>query len=367
MHWRTSASATPSSPGCAKPSVVDEDTIDVARRSIEFSGSIWGYPEGEIYFPYSPVLIVEGTFAECVILETVFLSILNHDSAIASAASRMVSAAGDRPVHRNGLSAHARAVSGLRGARRVRGRLRRDVQSRGGPDVRHPDHRHERPLVHAAARQRARRVRGPGARPRPETTLLVDTYDIPEGVGLAVEVAGAELGGVRLDSGDLVSLAKSVRKQLDDLGVTVDPHHRDQRSRRARDRGAGIGARRRLRGRHRARDRFRRADQQLRLQAGCSRRRRRRDGVGRQGEQGQGLGRRTQIRTAPSQHRRRRPGRGHRHRRRAGRAGPLAARRAGSRRQAHPRRATRRLLDRGCRLHSRSCPPRPNSSPVASP
>src|SRR3954466_7154677 len=66
--------------------VVDDDTIDWLA-SYRFNGTIWGYPEGEIYFPSSPVLIVEGTFAECVILETLFLSILNHDSATASAAS----------------------------------------------------------------------------------------------------------------------------------------------------------------------------------------------------------------------------------------------------------------------------------------
>ena len=45
-----------------------------------FGGDIDGYPEGELYFPGSPVLSVHGTFAECVILETLALSILNHDS-----------------------------------------------------------------------------------------------------------------------------------------------------------------------------------------------------------------------------------------------------------------------------------------------
>ena len=62
-----------------------------------FSGDIWGYPEGEVYFPGSPVLSVEGTFAEACILETILLSVYNHDSAIAAAASRMTAMAGDRP------------------------------------------------------------------------------------------------------------------------------------------------------------------------------------------------------------------------------------------------------------------------------
>ncbi|MFE2137669.1 nicotinate phosphoribosyltransferase, partial [Streptomyces sp. NPDC059466] len=77
-------------------SVVDEPTLEWLA-SYRFRGDVWGYPEGEVYFPGSPVLRVEGSFAECVLLETVILSILNHDSAIAAAAARMSSAAGGRP------------------------------------------------------------------------------------------------------------------------------------------------------------------------------------------------------------------------------------------------------------------------------
>ena len=62
-----------------------------------FSGDIWGYAEGEVYLPHSPLVVVEASFAEAVVLETVLLSIYNHDSAIASAASRMTLVAGDRP------------------------------------------------------------------------------------------------------------------------------------------------------------------------------------------------------------------------------------------------------------------------------
>ena len=79
--------------------VVHEDTLD-QLAAFRFSGNIWGYPEGEAYFPHSPVLIVESTFAEACVLETYVLSVLNHDSAIASAASRMTSAAGGGPALR---------------------------------------------------------------------------------------------------------------------------------------------------------------------------------------------------------------------------------------------------------------------------
>lgn len=199
--------------------VIDDATISWLA-SYEFSGSIWGYPEGEIYFPYSPVLIVEGTFAECVILETVFLSILNHDSAIASAAARMVSAAvgrpciemGSRRTHEQSAVAAARAayISGFAATSNLEAGRSHGVPTTGTSA-------HSFTLLHDTEKDAFEaqvRALGPG------TTLLVDTYDIPDGVRLAVEVTGAELGGVRLDSGDLVSLAKTVRKQLDDLGAT---------------------------------------------------------------------------------------------------------------------------------------------------
>src|SRR5580693_6779289 len=69
--------------------VVDETTLQYLS-SYRFSGNIWGYAEGDVYFPGSPILVVEGTFAESVLLETVSLSVLNNDCAVTSAASRMV-------------------------------------------------------------------------------------------------------------------------------------------------------------------------------------------------------------------------------------------------------------------------------------
>src|SRR5207244_10418751 len=67
-------------------------------ESYRFTGDIWGYAEGDCYFPGSPILVVAAPFAQAVILETLILSVLNHDCAIASAASRMVNAAGGRPL-----------------------------------------------------------------------------------------------------------------------------------------------------------------------------------------------------------------------------------------------------------------------------
>src|ERR1700756_5265071 len=77
--------------------IVDETTLRYLS-SYRFGGNIWGYAEGDVYFPGSPIIVVEGTFAEAVLLETLVLSIMNHDCAVASAASRMASAAGGRSL-----------------------------------------------------------------------------------------------------------------------------------------------------------------------------------------------------------------------------------------------------------------------------
>src|SRR5246500_1543816 len=77
--------------------IVDDVTLRYLE-SYRFTGNIWGYAEGDCYFPGSPIIVVEGTFAEAVLLETLVLSIMNHDCAVASAASRMVTAAGDRAL-----------------------------------------------------------------------------------------------------------------------------------------------------------------------------------------------------------------------------------------------------------------------------
>jgi nicotinate phosphoribosyltransferase len=199
--------------------VVDEPTRKWLS-TYRFTGDIWGYAEGEAYFPYSPLLIVEGSFAEAVLLETVLLSIYNHDSAIASAASRMTQVAGDRPciemgsrrTHEEAAVASARAayVAGFATTSNLAARHRYGVPSAGTSA-------HSFTLLHDTEADAFRaQVTSLGR----GTTLLVDTYDIREAVALGVEIAGPELGAVRLDSGDLGVLAGEVRAQLDELGAT---------------------------------------------------------------------------------------------------------------------------------------------------
>ena len=199
--------------------VVDEPTREWLS-AYRFSGDVWGYAEGEAYFPYSPLLIVEGSFAEAVLLETLLLSIYNHDSAIASAASRMTQVAGDRPciemgsrrTHEQAAVASARAayVAGFATTSNLAARERYGVPSAGTSA-------HSFTLLHDTEADAFRaQVTSLGK----GTTLLVDTYDIREAVALGVEVAGPELGAVRIDSGDLGVLAGEVRAQLDSLGAT---------------------------------------------------------------------------------------------------------------------------------------------------
>ncbi|WP_407565151.1 nicotinate phosphoribosyltransferase [Streptomyces sp. 184] len=198
--------------------VVDAPTLDWLA-DFRFTGDIWGYPEGEVYFPGSPVLRVEGGFAECVLLETVVLSILNHDSAIAAAASRMAVAAVGRPLvemgarrtHELAAVAASRAayVGGFTSTSDLAAGFRYAIPTVGTAA-------HAFTLLHDSEREAfTAQVESMGV----GTTLLVDTYDVASAVRTAVEVAGPELGAVRIDSGDLLLVAHRVRQQLDELGA----------------------------------------------------------------------------------------------------------------------------------------------------
>ena len=204
---------------------LDPETIDYLAR-YRFRGDMHGYPEGELYFPGSPVLTVRGTFAECVLLETLSLSILNHDTAIASAAARMVIAAGhgqiiemgSRRTHEQAAVAAARAayIAGFAGSSNLEAQRRYGVPALGTSA-------HAFTMLHATengpAEDEKAAFRAQVEALGVNTTLLVDTYDVTTGVANAVEIAGSRLGAVRIDSGDLATVAHQVRRQLDDLGA----------------------------------------------------------------------------------------------------------------------------------------------------
>ncbi|MGO2111711.1 MAG: nicotinate phosphoribosyltransferase [Pseudoclavibacter sp.] len=199
--------------------VVRDATIDWLA-DYRFTGNIRGYREGEAFFPNSPLLEVRAGFAEGVVLETLLLSIFNYDSAVASAASRMVGVAGGRPIAEMGsrrtgehsavAASRAAYIAGFDATSNLEAGRTWGVPTMGTAA-------HSFTLLHDSERDAFEAqidTLGVG------TTLLVDTYDVRSAVELAVEVAGPGLGGVRLDSGDLPTLVAEVRAQLDDLGAT---------------------------------------------------------------------------------------------------------------------------------------------------
>jgi nicotinate phosphoribosyltransferase len=198
--------------------VLDPATVEWLA-GYRFTGDVDGYAEGELYFPGSPLFTVRGTFAEAVVLETLVLSILNHDSAIVSAGARMVSAANGRPMiemggrrtHEEAAVASARAayLAGFSTTSNLEAGRRYGIPTAGTSA-------HAFTLLHDSEHAAFRaQVDAVGA----DTTLLVDTYDITAGIETAIEVAGTSLGAIRIDSGDVGVLARQARAQLDSLGA----------------------------------------------------------------------------------------------------------------------------------------------------
>ena len=222
--------------------VIDERTAGYLAQ-YRFTGDISGYTEGEPYFAYSPILSVTGSFAEAVVLETLVLSVLNHDCAIAAAAARMVVAAGGRPIiemgsrrtHEQAAVACARAayLDGFAATSNLAAGACYGIPTTGTAA-------HAFTLLHdSEAAAFAAQVDSLGT----DTTLLVDTYDISRGIETAIEVAGPQLGAIRIDSGDLAVMAHQSRAQLDRLGaVRIDSGDLGVLARQARDQLDALGA-----------------------------------------------------------------------------------------------------------------------------
>lgn len=202
----------------AQENIVDSKTIDWLSN-YRFTGNVSGYREGEIYFGHSPVLTIEGSFAEAVILETVVLSILNFDSAVASAGARMRAAASDRFLAEMGSrrTHEQAAVSAARAAYLVGFDATSNLDAGakyGIPTM--GTSAHSFTLLHDSEDQAFEaQLKALGN----NTTLLVDTFDVERAVRKAVELSSGEVGAVRLDSGDLVQSAIEVRALLDSLGA----------------------------------------------------------------------------------------------------------------------------------------------------
>lgn len=207
--------------------VFDEDFLDYLA-SFHFTGDIYAIPEGTVVFPREPLLKVVAPILEAQLVETALLNLINHQSLIATKASRVCYAAKGGGVMEFGLrraqgpdagtfGARAAVIGGCIGTSNVICAKEYDVPALG-------THAHSWIMSYGDELTAFRKY----AELYPNnTTLLVDTYDtLRSGVPNAIRVF-EELSeqnrmpkkyGIRLDSGDLAYLSKKARKMLDDAG-----------------------------------------------------------------------------------------------------------------------------------------------------
>lgn len=198
--------------------VINRETWEYLS-DFKFTGQIDAYAEGDIFFPQSPVLTVRGTLGECILLETLILSVLNFDSAIATTAARMHMSAKGRPIIEMGsrrvnedaavAAARAAYIAGFASTSNLLAGKRFGIPTTGTAA-------HAFTLAHEDELTAFKaQVKAHGK----STTLLVDTYDIEQGIRNAVAAAGTSLGAIRIDSGDLAAEAEKARHLLDTLGA----------------------------------------------------------------------------------------------------------------------------------------------------
>ncbi len=195
-------------------------------RTLRFRGDLDAMPEGTVFFPHEPVLRVTANIIEAQIVETFLLNAVNLQTLIATKACRVLEAAAGRPVVEFGLRRAHGMDAGLKGARAaylagcagssnvLAGRLY------GIPVFGTMAHAFVQSFPSEMEAFQAFTTTFPKG-----TTLLIDTYDTLAGARRAARVAqdlarhGNRLGGVRLDSGDLIALSRQVRRLLDARGL----------------------------------------------------------------------------------------------------------------------------------------------------
>ncbi|MGV8082780.1 MAG: nicotinate phosphoribosyltransferase [Coriobacteriia bacterium] len=197
-------------------------------QQMRFTGDIHAVPEGTVVFPNEPVMRVTGPIAECQLLETTLLNILNFQTLIATKAQRLCLSAGGSPVIEFGLrraqgpdgglsASRAAYVGGCAGTSNLLARQRFGIPVGGT---------HAHSLVMAFDSELEAFLRYSEAMPN-NVVLLVDTYDTIEGIRNAIRAGhrlrelGSDLYGIRLDSGDLAYFAKKARRMLDEAGFSA--------------------------------------------------------------------------------------------------------------------------------------------------
>ncbi len=197
---------------------VPADFFDYMRQ-LRFTGDVWAMPEGTVFFANEPILRVTADLIQAQLIETYLLTCQTLQTLVASKAARIVSAARGRPVADFGarrahgpmaglLAARAALIGGCAATSNVEAARRLGATAVGTQAhswVMSFDDEQEAFLRYAE-------IFGP------HTVCLIDTYDTVAGTHKAIAV-GRDLRGVRLDSGDLLSLSKQVRDVLDRAGL----------------------------------------------------------------------------------------------------------------------------------------------------
>jgi len=188
-------------------------------RNFSFKGDVWTVKDGTIVFANEPIIQVEASLLEAQMLETYLLSIVNFQTNIATKASRVVLSAKGRDVIEFGfrrahgieagvLAAKAAFIAGCIGTSNVLAGYKYNIPVFGTTA-------HSWTMVSPSELQAFKNYHSVF----PENTiLLIDTYDVVKGAKKAIQI-GKDVKGVRIDSGNLIDLSKTVRKLLDDAGM----------------------------------------------------------------------------------------------------------------------------------------------------
>lgn len=195
-------------------------------KDFRFKGAIYSSREGDIIYPTRPILQVEGNIIETQLIETILLNLLNFQSLVATKASRMKLAAGNKKLIDFGLrraqgpggyyASRAAIVGGFDATSNVRAARDFDLLAAGTMAHSYIESYDDEYTAFSHF-----------AEVHPENCiLLVDTYDtlksgLPNTIRVAKEMEekGLRLKGIRIDSGDLAYLTKASRKMLDEAGL----------------------------------------------------------------------------------------------------------------------------------------------------
>jgi len=197
---------------------IGEDFFDYLL-GLRFTGDVWAVPEGTILFPNEPIIRVEAPIVESQIVETYLLSTINFQTLVASKASRIVNSAGGRPVIEFGsrrahgpnasvLAARASFIAGCVGTSNSLAGFKLGIPVSGT-------------MAHSFIMNFDTEEEAFIAFLRifPSATLLIDTYDPIQAVSKILS-AKIEVDSVRIDSGDLLSTSRKLRRLLNSYGYT---------------------------------------------------------------------------------------------------------------------------------------------------